>query len=85
MKRGAMRDSGRGRYLHNVGKRRNSTAGGNDVLPYSRGHFHVEARGRRKPGGITSGSLSRKFEPISGHRSICLSTLETRIVTSIDV
>lgn len=27
-----MRDSGRGRYLHNVGKRRNSTAGGNDVL-----------------------------------------------------
>lgn len=33
-------------YLHNVGRRRNSTAGGNDVLPYSRGHFQ-EARGRR--------------------------------------
>lgn len=38
---------------------------GNDVLLRSAGHFHVQARGPMLPGGITSGSLSRKFEPIS--------------------
>ena len=74
------------RYLHNVGKRRNSTAGGNDVLPYSRGHFHVEARGRRR----ARRNHFRLAEPeiranLWAPVYMSISTLGTRIVTSIDV
>lgn len=70
-------------YLHNVGRRRNSTAGGNDVLPYSRGHFQ-EARGRRSQEKSLparwAGNSSQSLAPV--YMSI---HPPSRIVTSIDV